>query len=255
MSRRHCTHDHDQLLHAPEARPASAIGANARGSTAFGAVAGGALAIGAAAIGRLAIGRLAVKRAKVQRLEIDELVVNRVEGPAGVVGAGLAPPSGGGVAVSGPATGAGAGAGTGAAAGGAATTAPVGDAALRDRAAAWVAAYEQAWRTAGTDAVAELFAPEATYSTGPFQPELSGLEEIAVFWDADRDGPDEPFTMTSEHVVTAGDVAVVRTEVHYERPPRRYRNLWVIRFGADGRAVAFEEWPIAPDGQVDDGPA
>lgn len=223
MSRRHCRHDHEHLLHAPEARPASAIGANARGSTAFGAVAGGALAIGAAAIGRLAIGRLAIKRAKVQRLEIDELVVNRVQGPVTATTA-------------------------------TASSAP-GDAALRDRAERWVAAYEKAWRTAGTDAVAELFAAEATYSTGPFQPDLDGLEEIAVFWDADRDGPDEPFTMTSELVVATGEVAVVRTEVAYERPPRRYRNLWVIRFGADGRAVAFEEWPIAPDGQVDDGPS
>lgn len=238
MSRRHCRHDHEHLLHAPEARPASAIGANARGSTAFGAVAGGALAIGAAAIGRLAIGRLAIKRAKVQRLEIDELIVNRVQGPAGVV-------AGGGLAQAGAVSGGGAGA----------ASAPAGDAALRDRAAAWVAAYEQAWRTAGTVAVAELFADEATYSTGPFQPQLSGLEEIAVFWDADRDGPDEPFTITSEHVTAGGDVAVVRTEVHYERPPRRYRNLWVIRFGADGRAVAFEEWPIAPDGQAGEGPA
>jgi ketosteroid isomerase-like protein len=266
MSRRHRRHDHDHLLHAPEARPASAIGANARGSTAFGAVAGGALAIGAAAIGRLAIGRLAIKRAKVQRLEIDELVVNRVQGPAGTgAAAGLAQAGGAADSAGAGAGGAGTGSagaggvgtggvGTGAT-GGAAGAGTGGEAALRDRAERWVAAYEQAWRTAGTDAVAELFAEESTYSTGPFQPDLSGLDEIAVFWDADRDGPDEPFTMTSELVTAAGDVAVVRTEVAYERPPRRYRNLWVIRFGADGRAVAFEEWPIAPDGQVDDGPA
>lgn len=244
MSRRQRRRDHDHLLHAPEARPASAIAANARGSTALGAVAGGALAVGAAAIGRLAIGRLAVKRAKVQRLEIDELIVNRVHGPAGGGGAeafgqpGAAPGGAApvGTAVSGAATG------------------PA-DTALRDRAAAWVAAYERAWRTPGTDAVAELFASDATYSTGPFQPQLNGLEEIAVFWEADRDGPGEPFTMTSEPVAAADGVAVVRTEVVYERPPRRYRNLWVIRFGADGRAVAFEEWPIAPDREDGDGPA
>lgn len=247
MSRRHRRHDHDHLLHAPEARPASAIGAHARGSTALGAVAGGAVAIGAAAIGRLAIGRLAIKLAKVRRLEIDELIVNRVHAPTGT-----AAPGGGPVGLAQPGAPASGAAASGTAPGGASGHDP---AVLRDRAARWVAAYETAWRTPGTDAVAELFAADATYSTGPFQPLLTGLEEIAAFWDADRDGPDEPFTMTSEQVAAERDVAVVRTEVVYERPPRRYRNLWVIRFGADGRAVAFEEWPIAPDGQDDDGPA
>jgi hypothetical protein len=29
-------------------------------------------------------------------------------------------------------------------------------------------------------------------------------------------------------------------------PAERWRDLWVIRFGDDGRCVAFEEWPFAP---------
>jgi len=210
------------LDHAPEARPASAIGANARGTTAFGAIAGGALAIGAAAIGRLAVGRLAIGRARVKRLEIGELVVQRVHAP------GVAQPPAEPVAPLRPAV-------------------PRDPAAWRERAAAWVAAYERAWRTAGTDALAELFAPGATYSVRPFEPTLSGLEEIAELWEAQRDGPDETFTLTSEHVAAEGDVAVLRTEVVYGDPQhRRYRNLWVVRFGPDGRAVAFEEWPFAP---------
>jgi hypothetical protein len=27
----------------------------------------------------------------------------------------------------------------------------------------------------------------------------------------------------------------------------RWRDLWVLRFDADGRCTAFEEWPFVPD--------
>jgi len=33
---------------------------------------------------------------------------------------------------------------------------------------AWVAGYERAWRTPGTDALDGLFTPDATYSQGPY---------------------------------------------------------------------------------------
>ena len=244
--------------HAPEARPASAIGANARGTTAFGAVAGGALAVGAAAIGRLAIGRLAVGRAKVKRLEIGELVVNRVEGPAAaLMGRGVPAPTGApavGAPMPPPAPPRPGPAAPGGPAGGP-HAAPPPSAALRDRAARWVREYERVWRTAGTDAVADLFDAEATYAVKPFEPTLTGLAEIAEFWDTARDGADEAFTLTSEHVAAEGDTAVVRTEVVYDAPPRRYRNLWVVRFGPDGRALAFEEWPYAPGRGEDETPA
>jgi ketosteroid isomerase-like protein len=248
-------HRHDHSPHAPEARPASAIGANARGSTVFGAIAGGALAIGAAAIGRLAIGRLAIGGAKVKRLEIGELVVNRVEGPAAALAGRAVPAPPGAPAVGAPmpppAPGAGpAPAGPAGPTPGAPPPRPTAE--LRDRAARWVRDYERVWRTAGTDAVADLFDAEASYSVKPFQPTLTGLAEIAEFWDAGRDGPDEAFTITSEHVAAEGDTAVVRTEVVYGSPPRRYRNLWVVTFGPDGRAVAFEEWPFAPGGDDED---
>jgi hypothetical protein len=66
-------------------------------------------------------------------------------------------------------------------------------------------------------------------------------------WEAERDGPEEAFTMTSEVVAVDGDTAVVRVAVDYGQPePRRWRDLWVARFDADGRCTAFEEWPFAP---------
>lgn len=111
----------------------------------------------------------------------------------------------------------------------------------------WVEAYEQAWRTPGTEPVAALFTDDASYLQSPYAEPLVGLAAIARMWDEERDGPDEVFTMTSEPVAVDGDTAVVRVEVRYGEPVRQeYRDLWVMRFAPDGRCAAFEEWPFWP---------
>jgi ketosteroid isomerase-like protein len=113
---------------------------------------------------------------------------------------------------------------------------------------AWVERYEQVWRTAGTDGLADLFSSDATYLTSPWATPVAGLEQLAELWEAERDGPDETFTMRSEVVAVDGDTAVVRLAVDYGDPLRsRWLDLWVIRFDGDGRCRAFEEWPFAPD--------
>jgi ketosteroid isomerase-like protein len=119
----------------------------------------------------------------------------------------------------------------------------------RAQAEAWVADYERAWRTAGTDALEELFTPDATYSPGPFEAAFVGLPAIARMWEAEREGPDEIFSMTSEVVAVEADTAVVRVEVDYGDLGRpTYRDLWVVRLDSAGRCTAFEEWPFWPPG-------
>jgi hypothetical protein len=115
-----------------------------------------------------------------------------------------------------------------------------------DAVQAWVGRYEQAWRTAGTHLLDGLFDPAATYQTAPFDPPHVGIDAIRVLWDAEREGPDEAFTMTSSVVAVTDPVAVVRLEVRYGRTGQVFRDLWVLRFGADGRCAAFEEWPFWP---------
>jgi hypothetical protein len=114
---------------------------------------------------------------------------------------------------------------------------------------AWVELYERAWRTAGTQPLAELFAPEASYRTAPYEEPFRGLQAIAAMWEAGRDGPDEVFAMHSEIVAVEGDTGVARVEVRYGDPvEQQYRDLWVVRFDGSGRCVAFEEWPFWPKG-------
>jgi hypothetical protein len=115
--------------------------------------------------------------------------------------------------------------------------------------ASWVERYERAWRSPGTATLAELFTDDASYSTGPYETPHVGLDAIAGMWDAEREGPDEIFTMTSAIVAAEGGTGVVRVEVRYGEPLRQeYRDLWIVDLGADGRCRAFEEWPFWPEG-------
>lgn len=114
----------------------------------------------------------------------------------------------------------------------------------------WIERYERSWRSAGTDHLGELFAADATYSAGPFQPLLRGLEKIAGLWEEEREGPDEVFTMESEIVACEGALGVARIDVAYGDPvDERYRDIWIIELDSDGRCRHFEEWPCWPEGQ------
>ena len=117
----------------------------------------------------------------------------------------------------------------------------------RARVAEWVAAYERAWRTPGTGALARLFSADSVYRQGPYDEPVTGLPAIGRMWEAEREGAGEVFRMTSDVIAADGDTAVVRVEVRYGDPVRQeYRDLWVIRFAGDGRCFSFEEWPFWP---------
>ena len=110
----------------------------------------------------------------------------------------------------------------------------------------WLDAYERAWRTPGTDRLAEVFAADISYLVSPWSEPIRGLAALAVLWEDQRDGPDEQFTMVAEVVAVEGDVGVARVDVGYPDGDRR-RDLWIVRLDADGRCVEFEEWPFAPN--------
>jgi uncharacterized protein (TIGR02246 family) len=113
--------------------------------------------------------------------------------------------------------------------------------------AAWVAAYEKAWRAAGTESLAGLFTADATYLAAPFEEPHRGLDDISEFWEAEREGPDEIFRMASEIVAVDGDTGVVRVEVNYGPPTgNTYLDLWIVRLDDTGSCFHFEEWPFWP---------
>ena len=108
----------------------------------------------------------------------------------------------------------------------------------------WVAGYERAWRSGDLGAVAELFTEDAHYRASPYEEPEVGHAAIRAFW---LDDEGETFTVEAEPVAVEGRDAVVRLEVRYGDPVRQeYRDLWLVRFAADGRAREFEEWPYWP---------
>ena len=118
--------------------------------------------------------------------------------------------------------------------------------ASRDEVDNWIAAYERAWRSAGTESLADLFAEDGSYRMSPYEEPARGLEQIAALWEREREGADEGFEMRHEVMAVEGDTAVVRVEVEYARGTE-YRDLWVIRLDPDGRCRDFEEWAYWPD--------
>jgi uncharacterized protein (TIGR02246 family) len=123
----------------------------------------------------------------------------------------------------------------------------------------WLERYERAWRTPGNDALADLFTEDATYSTAPYENPHRGLAAIGEMWEAERAGPDENFSMSSEVVAVEGDTGVARIEVQYGTPEEKrerdhrqrpeYRDLWVVRLNEAGLCFHFEEWPFWPSDQ------
>jgi ketosteroid isomerase-like protein len=114
----------------------------------------------------------------------------------------------------------------------------------REAVTRWVGDYERAWREDDADAVETLFTQNATYRRSPYEPSETGHEAIKAFWleDAGR-----TFSMDAMVLAVENEVAVVRVDVFYRTPvEREYRDLWLLRFGADGRVADFEEWAYWP---------
>lgn len=114
----------------------------------------------------------------------------------------------------------------------------------REAVTRWVGNYERAWREDDADAVETLFTENAEYRRSPYEPSETGHEAIKAFWleDAGR-----TFSMDAMVLAVENEVAVVRADVFYRTPvEREYRDLWLLRFAADGRVADFEEWAYWP---------
>ncbi len=109
----------------------------------------------------------------------------------------------------------------------------------------WIAGYERAWRTPGTDSLRMLFTSDITYVPSPWAEPVVGLDALAHYWEAERDGPDEEFSFHSDIIAIERRTAIVRVSVDYVA--QSWRDLWLLRFDIGGRCSVFEEWPFAPD--------
>jgi hypothetical protein len=114
---------------------------------------------------------------------------------------------------------------------------------MSERLDAWMDGYVLAWSTNDSDHISALFTPSAVYDPQTGDGEWDGLDEIIERWQ-EIDDREDNWDFEWRPVVETEEVAVVAARVRYFDPPASYRNLFVIRFGEDGRCDDFTEWYI-----------
>lgn len=109
-----------------------------------------------------------------------------------------------------------------------------------DTVQAWLGAYIAAWRGYDPDAIADLFAENATYAYQPWATPVQGREAIVAAWLSD---PDDSDSWEAEYrpLLVDGDRAVVVGDTSYVNE-RDFANLFLLTFDDDGRCTAFVEW-------------
>jgi ketosteroid isomerase-like protein len=109
-----------------------------------------------------------------------------------------------------------------------------------DAVQAWLDAYIAAWRGYDPDAIADLFAENATYAYQPWATAVEGREAIVAAWLSEQD---EPGSWDAEYrpLLVAGDQAVVVGDTRYVNE-QDFANLFLLTFDDDGRCSTFIEW-------------
>ena len=104
----------------------------------------------------------------------------------------------------------------------------------------WMDGYVEAWRSNDPERIADLFTEDARYFTAPFREPWVGRDRIVASW-IQRGDDLGTWTFEWHTLAVADDRAFVQGRTTYTNAPS-YRNLWVIRLDAEGRASEFTEW-------------
>jgi SnoaL-like domain len=112
---------------------------------------------------------------------------------------------------------------------------------------AWLDRYVEAWRANRREPILALFTDDATYRYHPWGGDDDASPGAAGIADAWLEQPDDPASWEARYEVYAvdGDRAVATGFSRYfaqgDQPERTYHNVFLLRFGADGRCAEFLE--------------
>jgi len=119
-----------------------------------------------------------------------------------------------------------------------------------DQAQKWLDAYTHAWITYDPDEIGALFTDEAEYRWHPWDEGddvARGRAQIVAAWLENRDragtyrGAYRPLLVHDDQAIAVG-LSSYYTDETQTTLDRAYHNLWVLRFGEDGRCRWFTEW-------------
>ena len=111
----------------------------------------------------------------------------------------------------------------------------------------WLRGYVSAWQSYDPGEIGQLFTQDATWWR-PFGVRAQGRDAIVAEWLAEQhlDTPGG-YAGRYECIAVDGDVVVCHGRTRFVDPATgawrgEFDNLWVLRFGADGRCSEFHEW-------------
>jgi hypothetical protein len=119
----------------------------------------------------------------------------------------------------------------------------------------WLDRYVAAWKSYDEAEIAELFSAEAEYRYHPWDEPVRGREAIVADWiapDGNASSRDAEGTYDAAYEVWAVDgdrVVAVGTSDYFTDASRatrdrRYHNVYLLEFDADGRCRSFTEYFI-----------
>lgn len=115
-----------------------------------------------------------------------------------------------------------------------------------DRFTLWLEGFADAWRAGDPDAVAELFAPGATYRDAPFAEPLEGLEAIRAYWAEGVRHSRRDVEFRAEALAATADGGIAHWRAAFTSEPAGHRvdldGILVVSLDGQGRCTTLREW-------------